>query len=279
VRAFFLLPLLFSFFLARSEAAPLKIVNATVQQTEDGSPVTAAIAFLPGETLFLSFRVEGYGSSADKIKLTSEVDAFDPAGIKLMETISSGIEREVAPEDKEWKPILRHQIAVPPFAISGAYKLVLRVKDAVTQPPATASLELPFTVRGRDVAASEILAIRNFGFLRSEEDRTPLARPVYRPGDTVWAQFDIIGYRFGPSNQVDVTYGIRVLAPSGKELFSVKEAAREQSASYYPQRYVSGGLNLSLQPNIRPGEYLLIIEVIDRSGNQRIEHEEKFWIE
>src|SRR4029450_2523537 len=112
-----------------------------------------------------------------------------------------------------------------------------------------------FEVRGHEIAPSDTLVIRNFHFYRAEEDQNPLTAVVYRPGDTVWARFDIIGYKFGAGNKVDTAYGIAVLNAAGKVLFSQNEAAIEQSSSFYPKRFIPGSMNLSLQTNIRPGDY------------------------
>ena len=58
--------------------------------------------------------------------------------------------------------------------------------------------------------------VRNFRFLRTEEDAEPLKIASYRPGDTVWARFDITGYKMGPGNQRDVAYTLTVTRADGK---------------------------------------------------------------
>ena len=228
--------------------------------------------------LFLSFQVDGYQvSPAQKVKLSYEIDGLDPQGVKLMETVKDTVEAELAPQDKNWQPKIRHSIATPPLGPPGAYKIVVRVKDELAG--STASKEIPFQIRAHEVARSDTLVVRNFHFFRTEDDREPLSPAVYRPGDSVWARFDITGYKLGDGNRKDVQYGIAVAAPSGKVLFTQPEAAVEQSASFYPQRYVPGSFNLTLQPNIRPGEYSIVLTVRDRIGNQTIEDKETFRIE
>ncbi|MBM3774185.1 MAG: hypothetical protein FJW37_03395 [Acidobacteria bacterium] len=267
-------------FLAAAALAQLAIVNAGVQQTEDGSLVTPGVAFVGGETLFLSFQVEGYRVSREsKLRISYQVDALDPEGVKLLETIESNLDRDLAPQDKEWKPKVRHQIPIPPHAPSGAYRVAIRVQDDLAAPKTTAAKEVPFTVRGHEVSPSETLVIRNFGFYRSEEDHVFISPPAYRPGDALFARFDITGYKLGGANQVRVDYGIEVLDPGGKVLYRVEEAAVETSSSFYPKRYVPGTLRLDLQPKIRPGEFTIVLTVRDRIGNQQIEHRQRFSIE
>jgi hypothetical protein len=80
----------------------------------------------------------------------------------------------------------------------------------------TASTDVPFEVRGREVAPSDTLAVRDFRFDREEDEREPLEKPAYRPGDSVWARFDLIGYQFGEGNRVDVAYGVAVMDADGE---------------------------------------------------------------
>jgi len=76
--------------------------------------------------------------------------------------------------------------------------------------------------------------VRNFRFFRGEDDAQPLDKPIYHPGDGVWARFDITGFKYGPNNRVDVSYVTSVIAPSGKALWTQPEPAVEQSESFYP---------------------------------------------
>ena len=259
-------------------ASPLKIIHATIQEMEDGAAALPGSSFVPGQSVFFSFQIDGYQVSPDKkIKVGYEVDVFDPQGVRLMETIESNVDAALADEDKDWKPKVRHQIAIPPIAKSGTYKIVARVKDDLNG--ATAEQSLTFEVRAREVAPADRLTIRNFHFFRAEDDNNPMAQAAYRPGDTVWARFDIVGYKYGDKNLVDVEYGISVVTDAGKVLFSQPQAAVEKSASFYPKPYVPGSMNLSLQKNIRPGRYAIVLTARDRVGNQTCEVKEAFSVE
>ena len=107
----------------------------------------------------------------------------------------------------------------------------------------------------------------------------PLAVAAYRPGDTLFARFDIVGYKFAAHNAVDVDYGISVVASSGKVLFTQEKAAEEKSSSFYPKAYVPGSMNLSLQSSIRPGQYTIVLTAHDHTGNQTCEAKEAFTVE
>lgn len=259
-------------------AAPLAVVDATVRQMEDGAPLPPGFIHIPGELVFFSFRVEGYRPTAEqKVQLSYEINVLDPKGVRVMEPITGKVEATLAYEDKNWKPKVHPEIQIPPLAGSGAYRISVQVKDEVAN--ATAAQDVIFNVRGHEVEPSDTLVVRNFHFYRSDQATEPMEDNVYRPGETLWARFDLIGYKYGPGNSIDVTYGISVLAPSGKVLFSQPEAATEKSSNFYPQRYVPNSMNLSLQHDIRPGQYTIVITAHDRIGNQTCESKQGFGIQ
>ena len=263
---------------AAAQAGALTIVNAGIRQMEDGAPLPPGYTYTPGETLYFSFQVAGYEAKEDKIHLTYEINALDPKGVRLMAPIKGTVEAALAPQDKDWKPKVHPEIAIPPLAGSGTYKITAHVVDEIAK--TEADKEVPFELRGHDVAPSETLVVRNLHFYRSETDAESqaLADPAYRPGDAIWARFDIIGYKLGPGNNVDVSYGIAVTNAEGKVLFSQEQAAVEQGGSYYPKRYVPGQMSLTTQSNMRKGDYYMVVKVEDRVGGQKSEARQKFSI-
>ena len=258
-------------------ADPLSIVNASIRQMEDGAPLPAGFVYAPGEILFFSFQVAGYKAAEEKVHLSYQVNVLDPAGVRLMEPIKGVVDATLAPQDKEWKPKVHPEIALPPLAGSGTYKIVAEVVDDVAK--TEARKEIPFTVRGHDVEPSPTLVVRNFRFYRSEDEPEPLRNAVYRAGDPIWARFDIIGYKYGDGNQVEVSYGIAVLNAEDKVLFAQEQAAVEQGGSFYPKRFVPGQMSLTTQSNMRPGEYWIVVKVEDRVGGQKYEAREKFRVQ
>jgi hypothetical protein len=259
-------------------AEPLKVVNAIAHQMEDGSLGTVPESFTTGEIVFFSFQIENYSVSPEnKVKLSAKIDAFDPKGVHLQKPVLSTIDTEITPKDKEWRPKLRAQIVIPPLALPGTYKIAVKAIDQLNGSEATA--EFPLIVTGRSVPESETLTVRNFGFFRAEDGQEPLATPAYRAGDTVWARFDITGYKYGEGNKVDVQYGVAVLSPSGKVLFSQPQAASEQSESFYPKRYLPNSFNLNIQPKTPPGAFTIVLTVTDNVGSQSYETKQQFSVE
>ncbi len=258
-------------------AGTLSLLNVTISDSDGGAALPSGFTHVPGETLFFSFQVAGYQAATDKVHLSYKIDAFDPHGVRIVEPIAAEIADTLAPEDKNWKPTVHQEIQIPPLADSGAYKIAVSLTDEIGH--TAASQEVAFAVRGHPVEPSDTLVIRNFRFYRGEQDTQPLEKASYRPGDPVWARFDITGFKYGEDHAIQVSYGVAVIAPTGKELWSQAEAAVEKSQSFYPKRYVPGIMSLTLQPNIHPGEYGMVITVHDQIGNQTYEGRQNFTIE
>lgn len=258
----------------------LIIENLTLAQSEDGVGVPADAAFLPGEVVYFSCRVAGYGKTGEDTQsmlLTYGIQARDPKGVPILPAETGKIANELAPEDKQWRPKIRYSISLPPLADSGRYEVQVTVKDEIAKIEAQATI--PFLVQGRDVAPSETLTVRNFRFLRSEEDKNPLQVPAYRPGDMLWARFDMTGYKLGEKNQFDIEYGLKVLRPNGETSYEQPHAAAEKNEGFYPQRYTPGILSLSMPKNLNKGEYTLVLSVRDNLGAQSFEERYKFTVE
>ena len=268
----------FALAMALQAAPSFKVIEAGIHQTEDGPLMAPGATLVPGEVIFFSCRLDGFRQSpARKVAIDYQVTAVDPSGIPFLEPVSGKFDAELAPEDKEWKPKIRQTVLVPPLADSGVYKIRVSAKDTLSGE--VASIEAPFEVRGRTVEPSAALVVRNFQFHRREDDSEPLKIAAYRPGDVVWARFDITGYKFGPGNERNVSYTVTVTGEGGRILLAPREPSVDQGASFYPVRYVPCVISLNLQSNIRPGEYTILIKTEDRIGNQTGEGKQTFRVE
>jgi hypothetical protein len=264
--------------LAAPEPKKLGVVRMIFAQMEDGDVVGASDPFVPGETVHFRCNIEGFKrGEKDVIHLSYQVEAKDSRGLLLQSQQSGNVEATLAPEDKDWLPKVRETIVIPPLADSGEYQVFVTVKDELAG--ASAEGHAKFTVKGRDVPASETLVVRNFRFLRREEDSTPLAVPAYRPGDALWARFDMTGYQLGEGNQFDVDYGLTVLRADGSTAYAEPKAAELKDKTFYPQRYQPGALSLNFPKDQKPGEYTIVLSVRDNVGKQTYETKEKFSVE
>jgi len=256
----------------------LQVVKPVISQSDGGPPDTGGTQHAAGEVVFFSCRIANYSKTPEqKIHLAYSVQPFDPQGVPLEEIYKNEITDEVSPQDKEWMPKIATELPIPPLALSGTYKIVVKIEDLVSQ--TKAELEVPLPVRGRDVPPSDTVVIRNFRFFRNENDVQPADKAAYKPGDGVWAKFDITGYKYGPGNKVDVSYVTSVLSSSGKVLWTQPEPAVEQSESFYPKRYFTADFGLNLQKTIKPGEYTILVQVKDAVGGQSYEAKQVFTVE
>jgi hypothetical protein len=263
---------------AAGPVKPFKVVDAGIHQSEDGPLIDKGTTLVPGEVLFFSCQLEGYQvSPARKIAIEYKFSAVDPGGLPVVEPVSAKIETELALEDKEWKPKIRQTVLVPPLAESGVYKIQFTAKDGLSG--STASAETTFEVQGHGVEPGDALVVRNFRFLRRENDGQPLQIAAYRPGDTVWAQFDITGYKFESGNRRDVAYTVAVSGPGGRALLAPRDPTVDHGSSFYPMKYLPCALSLNLQRDIRPGEYLITVAAEDRIGHQTTESKQTFRVE
>lgn len=275
-------------FTAWSAPGPKKfaVVHLTLSQSEDGAPVATSYQFIGGETVFVSCQVEGYTRSpADRdenrdIRLSYLVEAKDTRGNRLQETVKGKIDSTISIEDKDWMPKIRATVVVPPLADTGNYQVTVRVADSLAGPGgAVTESTAEFAVKGRDVAPSDTLAVRNFRFLRSEEEVKALKVAAYRPGDAVWARFDMTGYKMAGGNQFDIGYGLKVLREDGTVAYEEQHAADLKQQPFYPQRYQPGVLSLNLAKDQKLGEYTIVLAVRDNIGNQTCEVRQKFSVE
>jgi hypothetical protein len=268
--------------LLRAETVRLTIVQPAIHDYEDSPAVAGSFRFNQGDRVFLSFRIGGFqvASSEEekRIKLTYSIQPQDERGIPL-ETPSTGkVDTALAAEDKEWMPKIRHAFSIPPLADPGMYRVRISVKDELAGTEAQS--EARFSVRGRVVEPSEMLTIRNFRFLRTEEDAERGLEPAaYRPGDPVYARFEITGYKLADKNRFSVEYGIEVLKPDGQRIFAEPTAASEQQESFYPKRYMEGAVQLGFKPALPAGEYTVVIAVRDLTGSQTYEGRYVFRVE
>lgn len=264
-------------------AEKLEIEKFALRQFEDGPALPSSHEFLPGETVFWSFRVKGYhvnktanelGDEESRMKLTWTLRATDPKGVLIEKERAGHVEARLFDQDKDWTPRAADSFVVPPLAPNGIYRATVIVKDEKGE----AKSELEFKVRGDTIEPSDALIGRDVRFLRSENDQIPRHNPDYQAGDTLWVRFDITGYKFGEKNRFEVEYGLKILGPGGDTMFSQPVAAKETSESFYPQHYVPGLLSLGLNKDLPKGSYAMVITMRDKIGDQTWETKEPFQV-
>jgi hypothetical protein len=270
--------------LLRAADKPLAIVHSVFARSEDGPPEASDEDFVSGETIYFGCQVEGYRKTdrpndygKQDVSLKFRIEVRDKNGTLLKPVLEGKVETTVTQEDKDWKPKLRDTIVVPPLADSGEYVVLVTLSDELAKN--TTEKRAVFHIKGREVAPSDSLTVRNFRFLRGEDDEKALVVAAYRPGDALWARFDMTGYKLGEKNQVDIEYGLTVLREDGSEAYSQPQAANQKIQTFYPQRYQPGELNLNLAKDQPLGKYTIVLAVHDNLGRQMYETRETFSVE
>ncbi len=263
-----------------AEEKSLKVEQMLLSPSEDGPPFPSDSRFVPGEVVFFSCHVSGFarqGEEPPKMYLSFLIGVKDANGIPIEAPEAGKVSEALSPQDKEWRPKIRHTVTIPPFAASGRYVLTVQVRDELAKTETVGSVSLE--VVGKKVEPSATLVARNFRFLRSEEDGAALKIAAYAQGDTVWARFDMTGYKLGEKNEYDVEYGLKVLRPGGDVTFERAQAAQEKNETFYPQRYTPGILSLTIPKDMQKGEYTIVLSIRDNLGKQSYETREKFSVE
>jgi hypothetical protein len=247
----------------------LTVLSGAVQKAEDSPAVSSSYEFLPGDFLYFSFRVAGFktrtqsngNNEAKSISLTYEAAPLDERSIALCPPVTGVIETELNAEDKDWTPNREISFILPSFLAAGTYHVHLKLQDKFGNEET--ARDFPFRIGGTRIAPSSNLNVQNFAFLRKETDREALQVPAYSPGDTVFARFDIAGFKVGEKNSYRLAYGVTVLRPDGKPFVSELKAAELEQTTYYPAPYVPGLVQISVPPGSPRGQYVLSLHVRD----------------
>lgn len=267
---------------AVSAAPKLAFERLALHQYEDGPLLPAAHDFLPGETVWFSCRITGFESEPAgdnrNVKLSWRAGLLDPGKIAVEPPKTGRLDESLRFQDKDWVPKFVVSFLLPSFIPGGTYHIPVTVKDEIAGSEISGDLE--FHVRAESIEPSASFVIRNFRFLRNEDDTAALRPPVvYKPGSTLWARFEMAGYKFEANNKFSVEYGLAVLGADGKELFAQPSAAAESKESFYPQLRVPGALSLRLDNNVPAATYTLVVTVRDQVGMQIAEQRQEFRVE
>jgi hypothetical protein len=274
----------FSLFVPNQPAeSSLAIVQAGVQSSEDAPFVTTDYRFQPGEYVYFTFDVSGFGIHTDsdtkarRISLSYEVVPEDLSGRPLTKPDAGTIAVELAPEDKNWTPKKRAAFLVPSGLAAGKFQIHVSVRDAIAK--VEAEKNIPFRVGGISIQPTDSVSVEHFQFFRKEGDRDPLELPAYSAGDTVYMTFDMVGFKLGPGNQYRLTYGITVLRPDGKIFLQQPNAAEIEESGFYPAQFVPADFQVKTPSRAERGQYSVLLSIHDLVANQRYETKQAFTIE
>jgi hypothetical protein len=273
----------FAFQSAKSAESSLQILAAGVESSEDAPFVSSDFHFLPGDYVYFQFQVSGFtiktaaGNEVRRISLTYDISPQDAKGVPLTPPTTGLIKEELSAEDKNWTPKRRASFLLPSFVAAGEFHIHLTVKDLLGD--TSAERDLPFHIGGVVVAPSAVLGVQDFQFLRKEDDSESLEVPAYRPGDTIYARFNMTGFHLGAGNEYHLSYGLTVNRPDGKPYLNQPSAAELSDRSFYPVPFVPGQVSVTTSRDTALGSYVLLLTVRDVAGSQIYQLKRAFTVE
>lgn len=268
---------------ARDNDNPLAIVDGGVQRSEDAPYAPQTYEFLPGDYVYFTFHVSGFTTKKNEtneiksLSLEYEVTPRDANHVALTEPEKGKITGDLASEDKNWTPKRRASFLLPSYVAAGEFQIHVVVRDLIAKTEVVR--DFPFQMGGMHVAATPAIQAESFEFLRNEDDANPLDLPAYAPGDTVWARFQMIGFKMEAGNKYRLTYGVKILRPDGKTFLDQANAAQIESEGFYPAQFVPGELQITTPKNAAHGSYVLTLTARDLVGNQTFDLKRTFTIE
>jgi len=259
----------------------LAIDELILSATDGGEAV--ARPFASGETVFARFTITGARSakadddSDPRVRLRYRITLTDSAGLPLAKPATGEVVADLAPQDKQWKPKVNAELELPSGLVQGEAKLAIELEDLVANAKTARQAEIPLA--GPVIPAEASLSALNFGFYRQEDAPQPVITATYRPGDTVWARFSIIGFARGEGNRYDIAYGLEAFNAAGVSLFRQEVAAEQTGESAYPRRYLPSVLSLQLGKDLAPGAYRIQLLLHDRISDRRTSSDHPFTVE
>jgi hypothetical protein len=258
------------------EPPALQIIRLDLLDSFANYPIAEDSVFAPGDTVNVAFNLRGYTESdIYRMKVSWKISTTGPAKLPFAPGSEGLFDKELAPEDEEWEPLVRYQAELPYHLPAGTYGIHVEVKDELSG--ATAEGDLEVHVAGAAVVQSDFLSVQNFTYSLTAGG-TPLRQAVFRPGATIFASFDITGYKLGEGNSYELSSHLELLNEEGAEKYSFNPAS-EKGSSFYPRLSVPAGIRFDLDPTIEPGVYTLVLTVTDVVGQQSLSSQQTFEVQ
>ena len=267
----------------RGASSSLSVLQAGVQRSEDAPFVPPDFQFLPGDYVYFTFQISGFATAsnptteAKSFSLEYEVTPRDEHGVPLTPTASGKIAGDLGSEDKNWTPKRRASFLLPSYVAAGKFYVHVAVRDQMGK--SDTSADYPFQMGGVVVKGADSVRATDFDFFRNQEDATGLELPAFAAGDTVWARFNMTGFRFESGSKYRLSYGLTVLRPDGKVFLSEPNAAQVAADSFYPAQFVPGELQITTPKDAQHGSYLITLTIHDQVANQSFDLRRTFTVE
>lgn len=239
----------------------LALANFRFLTGRDGPP-RPALPYKPGENVFASYDVTGFGTGPDgAINLLFKIVATDQAGTPLHRPWQRELVQSVSPG----QPVNGYfNLGLPSFVPSGEFKLDIEIEDRVKS--VVVRYAVPFQVEGIALVPASGVEFRDFAFSLAR-DGAPENPPVLTGGGTVYLRWKLAGLEFR-GDAADVRVSLEVAGPEGKVVLQEPEyvVVREEFV-YHPAGFslpMSG--HITLPGSFPKGTYTAKLEAVDRIG-------------
>jgi hypothetical protein len=254
-------------------ADKLSIVEAFFEDPE--RRIVRNLTLNAGETCYFTYKVSGFKLDPKQhFSLEYRIQLLYPKGEPVVEDLTDKVEATLAPQDQNWLPKIDYEKIVPTFAPAGDYQIKVHVEDKLGK--AEVDYTGKFSLRGETVDLGDKMSVQQFIFSDTDNGRQK-GDEVFHQGSTLFARFKLSGYKI-----VDKGYWVEqdlsIRDGAGKVLFS-NPTSTEKNKLFYPQRVLTNSFNLDVSKGVKPGEYILHLDIRDKLGEQAISYEARFKVE
>lgn len=252
-----------------------KLLNFAWTEGKDG-PQRSPAPYKPGDHVYSKYDLTGFATDPDgHVNVALSVTAFDPDGLALDKAWTTEVRQALPTSSTPINASFHFQL--PSFAPRGAFKVVIKVHDAVKN--SDAEFSPTFSVEaGPPISPASKLEIRNFLYSTSK-DGPPINPAVYRPGQTQYSSYDVFGVQFRDGRTTFHT-AYKLVGPDGHVLIDRPDFdTTDQTLVYHPATFfVHFFGSLDLPSEASNGTYTEQFVVTDKQANVILDYEGKFQV-
>jgi len=266
---------------APKEGTEARLRIDDVQFEDEHGDVRYRLITGAGTEIVMSFRVQGFERRRierqgevpeERVHLQYEAELRDPQGVLVAPGESGEVDTILGPRDGEWTPRIRWSAALPSYALSGQYKVDLRVKDVQSGEETAGSI--PVSVRGETLRPDAPLGVQQIEYANTRNGPW-FPRRFFAPKRPIHVRYKVAGFAVSPDGEVWVEQDWAVLDAEGAVVVTQQNVVVEHEKSFYPPRYLPTVLELRLE-DPQPGAYTFRIVIRDRVSGLSISRDSEF---
>lgn len=252
-----------------------------MQFEDEHGDVRYSLITKAGTEIVMSFRVDNFERRRvekegeipeEHVHLEYQAELRDPQGVPVAPAESGEVDTMLGPRDENWHPRIRWSAKLPSYALTGEYKVELRIKDDLSGEEATGSV--PVRVRGELIRPDAPLGVQQLEY--SNRPNGPwFPHRFFAPGSPVYVRYKAVGFTVSPDKEVWVEQDWTVLDAEANVIVNRQNAVVEHDKPFYPPRYIPATFELTLD-DPKPGTYTFRIVTRDRISGQTVTSDSEF---